>query len=823
MVAFGENSEVLVGEVAHGRMASRPQEVAREFKRRLGDPLGVSLGRTPVSADQLMAELLAWVVALATRQEGAPPEVVAVTHPANWGPYKLETMQGVLDLAGQSDAVLLPEPEAAAIHYANREHLAAGETVAVYDLGGGTFDAAILRRTSTGFEILGRPQGVERLGGIDLDEAIWLWVQDELAEELEGVDSTDPTVLSDLVRLRADCSQAKIVLSGDTSAEIFVRVGPIARHLRLTRDEYEVLVIPTLRPTVTALKRALSSADVAVEDLTQVLLVGGASRTPVVHRLVSEALRRPIAVDADPKASTALGAAYHAATLFDNGHDRSRPPEAEPEFVPPPEPPPAAQELAPVPSQPQQAAPPQPQPQPPPPRPQPQPQPQRQAQPPPQRVRTAPQAADSYSSRKGGVLVLIALLAIVGAVIGYVLLSNDPASAPQVADQSPQQPSSESITDGSAATSIPDDRSSESITDGSAATSIPDDPGTRSTVDASSEVATVPVAPQPLTSFHHNGRLYVAHHDSTAISVIDVTTEQVVGSVEVGAHARYFAAIGTTIYVLRSGDGIGSGRIDEFDVISVVDATTNTLVAEIELGQQPKGILSANGSIYALTFSPGTVAVIDPLTNTVVEIVTGLSLPQEFVAVGGSLYVSSAFDESVTVIDLASNEITATIDIGSGAHDLLPVGDLLYVLSKFDARLTAIDLKTHTVSTVITLETDGSAVAMVETGGTIYVSVGSGNPLLTSLDATLTSVDAATATVIASLDYQGTFIDAAVAGGRVFFANPSLDLVDVLSPASGAIVEQIPVGEFPRTVVEGGGLIFVTDLDSATISIIKPS
>ena len=103
-----------------------------------------------------------------------------MTHPANWGPYKLDLLAETARLAGVIDPVMLSEPEAAAWYYASQQRVEPGENIAVYDLGGGTFDAAILRRTQTGYELVGTPTGIEHLGGVDVDEAVMAHVRQSL-------------------------------------------------------------------------------------------------------------------------------------------------------------------------------------------------------------------------------------------------------------------------------------------------------------------------------------------------------------------------------------------------------------------------------------------------------------------------------------------------------------------------------------------------------------------------------------------------------------------------------------------------------------------
>src|SRR5690606_27774407 len=134
------------------RANTDPGRVAREFKRRVGDPTPIILGGSPYPAEMLMARMLSWAVQKVRTQEGEPPRGLALTHPANWGAYKLDLLDQSIRQVGVDVALKLPEPVAAATFYASQRRLDPGAVVAVYDLGGGTFDAAMVRRTESGFE-----------------------------------------------------------------------------------------------------------------------------------------------------------------------------------------------------------------------------------------------------------------------------------------------------------------------------------------------------------------------------------------------------------------------------------------------------------------------------------------------------------------------------------------------------------------------------------------------------------------------------------------------------------------------------------------------
>ncbi|MFI7603061.1 Hsp70 family protein [Actinoplanes sp. NPDC049681] len=306
---------LLIGEAAERRGLSEPARLAREFKRRMGDPVPVLAGGVPFSAHALTAKLLRHVLDTVTRLQGGPPAVLTVTHPANWGPYKREQLDQALRMAETGPALLRTEPEAAALQHATARRIAEGETVAVYDLGGGTFDAAVLRREGEGFLLLGEPEGVEQLGGADFDEAVFAHVLETLGDAAEGLDPDDPEVLAALARLRRDCVEAKEALSFDTEVMIPVALPGMHTRVRLNRSELESMIAPALEDTVAAMRRALRTARVAPEELDAVLLAGGSSRIPLVSQLLTAEFGRPVVADPHPEHSIAMGAAVATALI----------------------------------------------------------------------------------------------------------------------------------------------------------------------------------------------------------------------------------------------------------------------------------------------------------------------------------------------------------------------------------------------------------------------------------------------------------------------------------------------------------------------------
>lgn len=319
VVLLREDGTYLTGDAAERRAASEPERVVREFKRRLGDSTPIIMGGVPHSAESLTAKLLGAMVDKVVEGEGARPDKVVVTRPANWGEFKIDLMSQAASLAGIDPDVLdfITEPEAAAISYAAQERVAQGEIIAVYDLGGGTFDAAVLERTTASFKIIGRPEGIERLGGIDFSAAVFGHVSNSLGDALTELDPADPAALAAVARLRRDCVEAKEALSSDTDAVIPVMLPTRQTEVRITRSEFEGLIRPSLLDTIGAMERAIASADLAMEDVTRILLVGGSSRIPLVAQMVSSQLARPVAVDTHPKHTVAVGAAFAAGGILE--------------------------------------------------------------------------------------------------------------------------------------------------------------------------------------------------------------------------------------------------------------------------------------------------------------------------------------------------------------------------------------------------------------------------------------------------------------------------------------------------------------------------
>ena len=312
-VYAGPDGAFLIGEDAERRALSEPGRVVREFKRRIGDPTPVLVGHEPMPAEQLAARFVARLLQDVSRREGATPSRVALTHPAGWGQHKLRSLRGALAEHGLGSAVLLSEPQAAAVGYANTERIELGATVAVYDLGGGTFDAAVVRKTAGGGSSCSalRKGSTSSVGWTSTRRSSRMCVA-RSDPDWDGLDPSDPEVLAAVAGLRRECTAAKEALSHDTEVLISVLLPGICTQVRLGRAEFEDMIRPAVAETVAALRRALGSAGVTAADLGALLLVGGSSRIPLITQAVSEEFGRSAAVDVDPKGVIASGAAVVA-------------------------------------------------------------------------------------------------------------------------------------------------------------------------------------------------------------------------------------------------------------------------------------------------------------------------------------------------------------------------------------------------------------------------------------------------------------------------------------------------------------------------------
>jgi molecular chaperone DnaK (HSP70) len=286
---FNTDGKVLVGRDAERNARLDPARFEPNPKRRIDDG-EVFIGEHPMPVPRLFAHVLSQVNTEARRQLGAAPDEVRLTHPARWGERRRSLLIEATRIAGLGTPRLIAEPVGAASYFTAvlGSAVPVGRSLAIYDLGGGTFDATVVRRTQSGFEVLAE-DGLADVGGLDFDHAIveHLGKTYSQSHAQQWAALANPSDASDR-RLRRmlyeDVRGAKEMLSRTASTDIHLPSMEIDAHL--TREELEALVRPYLERTVACLRRAIDSARLAPKDLVGIFLVGGSSRIPLAAHLI---------------------------------------------------------------------------------------------------------------------------------------------------------------------------------------------------------------------------------------------------------------------------------------------------------------------------------------------------------------------------------------------------------------------------------------------------------------------------------------------------------------------------------------------------------
>jgi len=310
-VFLNGDGELLVGTAAQHQAKFAPERFEPTPKRSLGEG-ELFLGDRLVPVSELVSAVLARAFREACQHEGERlPDVVRVTHPADWGDTRKAVLLEACAKAQIPNPQLVPEPVAAAVRIA-LQVTPPERHIAVYDFGGGTFDAAVLLRTEAGFEVAGPPVGRDPLGGEDIDQRIIDHLGELLAEDHPDEWSRllapqDVDWRGAAAELRAEVQQAKETLSDSTSCQLWV--PGIKRGVQLTRHELEELIADDINATVDALEAALADAGVTANDLAGLYLVGGSSRIPLVEHTLWNRIGVKVSVQDNPKSVVASGAA----------------------------------------------------------------------------------------------------------------------------------------------------------------------------------------------------------------------------------------------------------------------------------------------------------------------------------------------------------------------------------------------------------------------------------------------------------------------------------------------------------------------------------
>ena len=336
VVRYMPEGEVVVGHDAQAQQSADPVNTIASAKRFMGRSLKDIADRAHIpynfvdSSDstkllqiqtraglktpvEISAEILKTLKSRAEKSLGGDLIGVVITVPAYFDDAQRQATKDAARLAGLNVLRLLNEPTAAAVAY-GLDNAAEG-TFVIYDLGGGTFDVSILKLTKGVFEVLAT-NGDSALGGDDFDHRIYCWVLDRIRESSSNF---SPLSESDTRLLLTKARQAKEWLTDNHEAQIVCRLsnGTFV-DVTLTSTQFieltQQLVIKTLAPT----RKAMRDAQLTLEDIKGVVLVGGATRMPQVRQAVEEYFKQTPLTNLDPDKVVALGAAIQANALVGN-------------------------------------------------------------------------------------------------------------------------------------------------------------------------------------------------------------------------------------------------------------------------------------------------------------------------------------------------------------------------------------------------------------------------------------------------------------------------------------------------------------------------
>ena len=315
VVGLTETGELLVGEEARNQFLLYPERTVRSIKRRMGSDAKVQLGEREYTPQEISAIILSRLKEIAQARLGRPIRKAVITVPAYFSDTQRQATREAGEIAGLEVARIINEPTAAALVYEAAQHQ--GKRILVYDLGGGTFDVSVVRIEQGVVEVISS-HGNNHLGGDDFDHKIVEHVLEHLKLK-HGVDVADrPQAMTRILRSAED---AKKQLSDHPYARIAEEYlaehggQPVNLDLELSRGQYEDMIAPFIEETLGAIHIALESAGLTSSQVDEILLVGGATRTPLIRRRLVEAFGTQPRGEVDPDLCVAMGAAIQGAAM----------------------------------------------------------------------------------------------------------------------------------------------------------------------------------------------------------------------------------------------------------------------------------------------------------------------------------------------------------------------------------------------------------------------------------------------------------------------------------------------------------------------------
>ncbi|MEM7464373.1 MAG: molecular chaperone DnaK, partial [Pseudomonadota bacterium] len=339
MVSFGDDGERLVGQPAKRQAVTNPENTLFAVKRLIGRRFDdktvtkdkgmvsykiikadngdawVEAGGEKFSPSQISAMVLQKMKETAEAYLGEKVEQAVITVPAYFNDAQRQATKDAGKIAGMEVLRIINEPTAAALAYGLDKN--DGKTIAVYDLGGGTFDVSILEIGDGVFEVKST-NGDTFLGGEDFDMRLVDYLADEFKKE-QGIDLKKDKMA--LQRLKEAAEKAKIELSSATQTEInlpFITAdqsGPKHLTLKLTRAKFESLVEDFIKRTIDPCRAALKDAGLKPGEIDEVVLVGGMTRMPKIQQVVKEFFGKEPHKGVNPDEVVAMGAAIQAGVL----------------------------------------------------------------------------------------------------------------------------------------------------------------------------------------------------------------------------------------------------------------------------------------------------------------------------------------------------------------------------------------------------------------------------------------------------------------------------------------------------------------------------
>ena len=314
-VGIGDDGAVLVGEAAKNQYPLYPDRTVKSIKRKMGSDERVELAGKSYTPQEISAIILRRLRAIAERYLGEPVDKAVITVPAYFNDAQRQATREAGHIAGLEVARIINEPTAAALSYEAAHH--GRKHILVYDLGGGTFDVSVVRIEDEVVEVLAS-HGNNHLGGDDFDQK----VVDHLLRHLQEKEKVDAKVSRQaMARLGRAAETAKITLSDQPFAMIEEEYlqekqgRPVHLSMELAREDYEAMIEPFIRETLEAVHIALKGARLTVADIDEVLLVGGATRTPLIEERLEREFKRQPRGEVDPDLCVAMGASIQGAMI----------------------------------------------------------------------------------------------------------------------------------------------------------------------------------------------------------------------------------------------------------------------------------------------------------------------------------------------------------------------------------------------------------------------------------------------------------------------------------------------------------------------------